>query len=146
MVFPELTHHVTSVNASYTAGIERGSSPSASGSEDVLRGAHQNRRRTGLRWARSTEADGEGDVREPRDTKSAPPSLDNGPLIDGFVSPRRSSMRRFLLGNTVKERMVRESNRFPPFELAREWMALVGAIRPLMRLEPRIARMAWIRK
>ena len=35
-------------------------------------------------------------------------------------------MRRFLLGNTVKERMVRESNRFPPFELAREWMALVG--------------------
>ena len=40
-------------------------SPSASGSEDVLRVARPTRPRTGLRWARSTEADGEGDVREP---------------------------------------------------------------------------------
>ena len=32
-----------------------------------------------------TEADGEGDVREPCDTKSAPPRLTTVPLIDGFV-------------------------------------------------------------
>jgi hypothetical protein len=61
--------------ASYTTGREGGSSPSASGSEDVLRVAQPTRLRTGLRWARSTEADGEGDVREARDTKSAPPHL-----------------------------------------------------------------------
>ena len=48
---------------------------SASGSEDVLRVVQPPRPRTGLRWARSTEADGEGDVREARDTKSAPPRL-----------------------------------------------------------------------
>src|SRR5208337_3840208 len=55
-----------------------GNSPSASGSEDVLRGARPDRPRIGLRWARSTEADGEGDVREPCDTKSAPPRLTTG--------------------------------------------------------------------
>ena len=43
------------------------------------------RPRTGLRWARSTEADGEGDVRETRDTKLAPAALDKGPLIDGCL-------------------------------------------------------------
>jgi hypothetical protein len=59
-----------------------GSSPSASGSEDVLRVAPI-RPRTGLRWARSTDADGEGDVREARATESAPTALDKGPLIDG---------------------------------------------------------------
>jgi hypothetical protein len=44
---------------------EEGSSPSASGSEDVRRVAKPIRSRPGLRWARSTEADGEGDAREP---------------------------------------------------------------------------------
>jgi len=51
--------------------------------EDVLRVAQPPRPRTGLRWARSTEADGEGDVREACDTESAPAALDKGPLIDG---------------------------------------------------------------
>src|SRR5271166_2185886 len=74
-----------SANASYTAGIEGASSPSASGSEDVLRVARPPRPRTGLRWARSTEADGEGDVREACDTESAPAALDKGPLIDGCL-------------------------------------------------------------
>src|SRR6476620_3612356 len=67
-----------SANASYTAGHEGGSSPSASGSEDVLRVVRPPRRRTGLKWARSTEADGEGDVREPATQESAPPRLTTG--------------------------------------------------------------------
>ena len=33
---------------------------------------------------------------------------------------------RSLIGKTVKERVIRESNRFPPFALARKSMALVG--------------------
>jgi hypothetical protein len=66
-------------------------SPSASGSEDVLRVAQPIRPRTGLRWARSTEADGEGDVREARATKSAPVALDKGPLIDGVPGTSRNS-------------------------------------------------------
>jgi hypothetical protein len=43
------------------------------------------RPRTGLRWARSTEADGEGDVREAHNTESAPAALDKAPLIDGCL-------------------------------------------------------------
>src|SRR5262245_42951986 len=43
------------------------------------------RPRTGLRWVRSTEADGEGDVWEARHTESAPAALDKGPLIDGCL-------------------------------------------------------------
>ena len=52
-----------------------GNSPSASGSEDVLRVARPPIRGESLRWDRSTDADGEGDVREARITKSAPPRL-----------------------------------------------------------------------
>jgi hypothetical protein len=70
-----------------------GSSPSASGSEDVLRVAHQFVPGEGLRWARSTDADGDGDVREARATESAPTALDKGPLIDGCLqSPRQRIM------------------------------------------------------
>ncbi len=61
-------------------------SPSASSSEDVLRAARPIRQRTGLRWARSTDADGEGDVREACDIKSAPVALDKGSLIDACPS------------------------------------------------------------
>jgi hypothetical protein len=61
-------------------------SPSASGSEDVLRVARPIRPQAGQRWARSTEADGEGDVREARDTKSAPAALDKAPLIDACLT------------------------------------------------------------
>ena len=41
-----------------------GDSPSASGSGDVCRECTNRNRGRGLRWARSTDADGEGDVRE----------------------------------------------------------------------------------
>ena len=65
-----------------TAGQEGGDSPSASGSEDVLQVAHQIVPGEGLRWARSTDADGEGDVREACATKSAPAALTTALSID----------------------------------------------------------------
>src|SRR5271157_5804494 len=52
--------------------------PVIDGLRGCVAGCTLNRLRTGLRWARSTEADGEGDVREPCDTKSAPPRLTTG--------------------------------------------------------------------
>ena len=60
------------------------------GLRGCVAGCTTNRPRTGLRWARSTEADGEGDVREARDTKSAPAALDKGPLIDGCLDVSRT--------------------------------------------------------
>jgi hypothetical protein len=57
-----------------------------------LRVAQPTRPRTGLRWARSTEAEAEGDVREARDTGICTASLDKSPLIDGCLPSR--SLRR----------------------------------------------------
>jgi hypothetical protein len=56
------------------------------GSEDVLRVVQPTRPRTGLSWARPTDSDGEGDVREVERHKICTASLNAGPLIlAGFV-------------------------------------------------------------
>ena len=62
-----------------------GDSPSSSGSGDVCRECTNRDRERGLRWARSTDADGEGDVRELSTQILCTGPLDFPPLIDGFV-------------------------------------------------------------
>src|SRR5271157_4285093 len=57
----------------------------------TVAGCTLNRLRTGLRWARSTEADGEGDVREPCDTKSGQGS--NAGHSSGVAQGQRSLNR-----------------------------------------------------
>ena len=68
------------------------------GSEDVSRVAQPIRPRTGQRWARSTEAEGEGDVREARDLKNLYRRLQRPSrrwwhprgTVDGFNRGRRT--------------------------------------------------------
>jgi hypothetical protein len=55
----------------------------------VSRECTNRNRGRGLRWARSTDADGEGDVRELSTQILCTGPLDFPTLIDGFV-PRRS--------------------------------------------------------
>ena len=66
-----------------TAGGRR---PSASGSGDVCWECTTRDRGRGLRWARSTDADGEGDVRGLPGHGICTGPLDFATLIDGFVS------------------------------------------------------------
>src|SRR3954451_13954156 len=68
-----------------------GDLPSASGSGDVSRECTNRDRGRGLRWARSTDADGEGDVRELSAQILCTGPLDFPPLIDGFVLLWRSA-------------------------------------------------------
>src|SRR5262245_575011 len=75
-----------------TAG---GRPPSASGSGDVCRECTNQLRGRGLRWARSTDADGEGDVRGLSGHGSCTGPLDFPTLIDGFCPfaiPRPTSV------------------------------------------------------
>src|SRR5262249_5005356 len=71
----------------------RGVAPSASGSGAVCRGCTNSSRGRGLRWPRSTDADGEGDVRGLPGHGICTGPLDFPPLIDGFVFSRRGPGR-----------------------------------------------------
>src|SRR5262245_19233500 len=72
--------------------------PSACGSEDGV-GRHELVAGGGVgEGDRATAADGEGDVRELPAPKSAPGTLDNTPLIDGFVWRRRLGCVRYANG------------------------------------------------
>ena len=80
-----MVERITSRRSSFVHGNVGGRISLGLGLRGCERDARLIRPRTGLRWARSTDADGEGDVRENPDRKICTASLDKLPLIDGFV-------------------------------------------------------------